>query len=522
MEKKSKSFINPGQFEAIICDLDGVITRTARVHARAWKEMFRDYLKEREQRGEERVEPYRDEDYFRYIDGKPRYDGVQSFLESRDIELPRGQPSDPPESETVCGLGNRKNGIFREMVKKGGVEIFEDNVEVIRRLAARGWKTGIVSSSRNCLTILRAAGLEDLFQTRVDGATEAETGLKGKPAPDYFLKAAEHLGVPPERSIMVEDAVAGVQAGRAGKFELVVGVDLNGQAEELRRNGAHRVVNKLRELFPEDYLRSPGGQAAELPGALERKDEIGGKISGREPAVFLDYDGTLTPIVARPEDAVLSPEMRETLSRLAEKFTVIIISGRDRRAVQEFVQLRDLIYAGSHGFDISGPGLDLEHPGGEDALPQLYQAEKELNKRLASIRGTQVERKKFAIAVHYRNAPPSAVEPVREIVESVRNRYGNLRITGGKMILELRPDIEWDKGKALVWLLEELELDVPDTIPLYIGDDLTDEDAFRAIRDRGISVLVGDHGEDTMADYRLENVDETRQFLHFLIDLKGE
>jgi trehalose 6-phosphate phosphatase len=518
---QSEPFINPDEFEAIICDLDGVITQTARVHARAWQRMFDKYLKQREERGEGSVPPYQEEDYFRYIDGKPRYDGVQSFLESRGIELPWGSPSDSPEEETVCGLGNSKNSIFRELVVEDGVDVYQENVEVIRQLAGKGWKTGIVSSSRNCRMILQAVGLESLFQTRVDGATEADTGLKGKPASDYFLRAAEKLRIKPEKTVMVEDAVAGVQAGRAGGFGLVVGVDLHDQAETLRKNGAHRVVIKLSELFQRDYLKSSSGRAVDLPNALDKKEEIASRLTGTEPAVFLDYDGTLTPIVAHPEDAVLSVEMRETLRSLAARFTVVIISGRDQGVVRDFVNLKNLVYAGSHGFEITGANLNLQHPGGEEVLHDLYEAGKQLEEPLSSIPGTQIERKKYAVAIHYRNAPEWAEKPVGEIVESVQQKHTNLRITGGKKVIELRPDIDWDKGRALSWLLKELNLDNPGILPLYIGDDLTDEDAFWALQGIGISILVGDHGESTVADYRLDSVDETRVFLNFLMDSRG-
>lgn len=239
--------INTADFDAVIFDLDGVVTRTATVHARAWKRVFDEYL-ERRAEGVP-FEPFAIEtDYPRYVDGKPRYDGVRSFLASRGITLPEGDPSDGPDQETVCGLGNRKNLLYNELLDAGGVEVFEDAVEQIRKWRVLGLRTAIVSSSKNCAAVLRAAGLSDLFDVRVDGVAADELRLPGKPAPDFFLKAAELLGVEPARAVVFEDAVAGVQAGRAGGFGWVVGVDRVGAKEALLASGADIVVGDLRQL----------------------------------------------------------------------------------------------------------------------------------------------------------------------------------------------------------------------------------------------------------------------------------
>jgi trehalose 6-phosphate phosphatase len=243
--------IGAADFDAVIFDLDGVVTRTATVHARAWKRVFDEYLFSRAVETGEPFEPFDiDADYVRYVDGKPRYDGVRSFLASRGIELPEGDLEDGPEAETVCGLGNRKNELYNDLLESG-VEVFEDTVEQIRAWRALGLKTAIVSSSKNCAPVLRAAGLSDLFDVRVDGVESARWGLVGKPAPDIFVKAAELLGVEPVRAVVFEDAVAGVQAGRAGGFGWVVGVDRGGAREELLANGADAVVSDLRDLRTE-------------------------------------------------------------------------------------------------------------------------------------------------------------------------------------------------------------------------------------------------------------------------------
>jgi trehalose 6-phosphate phosphatase len=243
MNKSMKDFV------AVILDLDGVITRTATVHAQAWKQMFDEYLERRRQRGDQAVAPFDlEQDYTQYVDGKPRYDGAQSFLQARGLDLPYGAPEDDPDQETVCGLGNRKNRIFLDLLEAQGVEVFEDTVRMIRRWRAQGKKVAVVSSSKSCAKILQVAGLLDLFDARVDGVRSEELQLQGKPHPDIFLRAAAELRVEPARAVVLEDAVAGVQAGRAGRFGWVVGVARRGQDEALREHGAEVVVHNLEEL----------------------------------------------------------------------------------------------------------------------------------------------------------------------------------------------------------------------------------------------------------------------------------
>ncbi|MBN1836340.1 MAG: beta-phosphoglucomutase family hydrolase, partial [Spirochaetales bacterium] len=237
--------------DGAIFDLDGVITQTAKVHFRAWKETFDGYLRRRSGGDGEGFRPFtREEDYLPYVDGKPRFQGVKSFLESRDINLPYGHPSDPPDRETVCGLGNRKNSLFREIVAADGVEIYETTLAFARRLKGQGVKIGVASSSMNCRFILEKSGLADEFDTIVGGTVSRELGLKGKPDPDIFIVAAENMGLHPSQCIMVEDAISGVEAGRRGNFALVVGVARGNQGEELRSHGADIVVRDLRELTP--------------------------------------------------------------------------------------------------------------------------------------------------------------------------------------------------------------------------------------------------------------------------------
>ena len=239
--------------EAAVFDLDGVITLTARVHAAAWKELFDGYLRERARRRGEPFRPFDAEgDYRAHVDGRPRYDGVRAFLASRGIALPEGAPDDPPEAETVAGLGNRKNAIFLAALRRMGAEVDGEAVRFVRALRERGVRVGVASSSRNCREILERAGLADLFQARVDGVESARLGLRGKPRPDIFLRCLELLGGrDPARAMVVEDAVSGVEAGRAGGFGLVLGIDRGGSGAALRGHGADHVVRGFGEVSPE-------------------------------------------------------------------------------------------------------------------------------------------------------------------------------------------------------------------------------------------------------------------------------
>ncbi|MFW5683699.1 MAG: HAD family hydrolase [Spirochaetota bacterium] len=236
--------------EGAIFDLDGVITDTAVIHFRAWKQTFDSFLATHQS---DDARPFEhDADYVPYVDGKPRYDGVASFLASRGVELPYGDPTDEPGAETICGVGNTKNEIFREIVESGDIPIFQSTMQLVDQLIADGVKCGVASSSRNCRFVLTQTGLLDRFGTVVDGTDSRELGLAGKPAPDIFVTACARLGVAPEKSLMVEDAYSGVEAGRNGSFGLVVGVARNDDRQGLLDRGAHIVVDDLGEIgYPE-------------------------------------------------------------------------------------------------------------------------------------------------------------------------------------------------------------------------------------------------------------------------------
>jgi beta-phosphoglucomutase family hydrolase len=240
----------PDGIRGCLFDLDGVLTQTAKVHDAAWKQMFDEFLRARASQSGQPFTPFDPvRDYDEYVDGKPRADGTRSFLESRGIELPEGSPDNLPDAETVNGLGNRKNVLLLEMIRTQGVEPYEGSVRYVRAAREAGLRRAVVSSSANCHDVLVAAGIDDLFEARIDGVTARKEHLRGKPAPDTFLAGAKALGLEPSAAAVFEDALAGVEAGRAGRFGYVVGVDRVGQADALKAHGADVVVTDLAELL---------------------------------------------------------------------------------------------------------------------------------------------------------------------------------------------------------------------------------------------------------------------------------
>jgi len=235
-------------FDAVIFDMDGVITKTAITHAAAWKKMFDEFLQKHAEETGEDFKEFTQADYLAYVDGKPRYKGVASFLESRNINIEFGDTADEPGKETVCGLGNRKNEAFNEVIARDGVEVYESTAQLLNDLKAAGIKLGVASSSKNCAPVLEAVDMLKIFGARVDGVVSAELGLHGKPEPDIFTTACEMLKSTPAKAIVVEDAVSGVQAGSKGKFGLTLGIAREDNEKELAENGADFVVADLEEV----------------------------------------------------------------------------------------------------------------------------------------------------------------------------------------------------------------------------------------------------------------------------------
>lgn len=261
-----------------------------------------------------------------------------------------------------------------------------------------------------------------------------------------------------------------------------------------------------------------GKPIRELPSALDAIPEIIRGAKGKRLALFLDYDGTLTPIVDRPELAILSADMRATVKALADHCTVTIISGRDRRDVEQLVNLDSLFYAGSHGFDIAGPhGWHVQHEPAAQYIPAIDGAERTLRETLRGVHGTIVERKKYSVALHYRLVADADMHTMHEAVRAALSEQPELRKMDGKKVFELQPRIDWDKGKAVLWLLQALDLNTTAVLPLYLGDDITDEDAFKALDGLGIGIVVGEDARPSIARYVLKNPDKVHEFLQRLI-----
>jgi len=505
--------------QAVLFDMDGVVTDTAQAHADAWKRMFDEFLEARADRLGEQFRPFDLRlDYRRYVDGKPRMDGVRSFLGARGIELPYGDADDGPEHDTVRGLGTRKDRYFTAWLEESEVRSYPGTLRLIDDLRAAGLKIAVFSASRNAEATLRNAGVLHLFDARVDGMDAAHLDIPGKPDPAMLLEAARRLGAVPACTAVVEDAIAGVQAAAKGGFALVIGVARGDHGDQLEAAGADLVVQDLSEMrcTAEEGLKVK--TLARLPDVWSREDAIRQRLSGKAPKVFLDYDGTLTPIVEDHTKALLAQDMRAAVAKLAGHCEVIIVSGRDLGKLRQLVGLDHVWYAGSHGFEIVGPQGSLEQlEQGSEFLPELDAVEQALREALTDVEGHSVERKKFSIAVHYRQVAQEAVGKLRSILDSMLSEHPRLRLGHGKKVFELRPDIEWNKGEAVRWILQRNSLDQAGIVPLYVGDDITDEDAFHVLAGRGLSIAVRhDETRQTAADYSVADTQEVQRLLEML------
>lgn len=507
------------RLEAVLFDMDGVITDTAKVHAAAWKRLFDDFLETRAERDGGAFRPFDSgHDYRQYVDGKPRMDGVRSFLDARGIELPYGDEDDGPDHETVCGLGNRKDRYFNTWLAENLVHAYPGTIALLEALRDAGIKTAVFSASRNAEAVLRNAHVLDLFDARVDGSDAAHLDIPGKPDPAMLLEAARRLAAEPGRTVVVEDAIAGVEAGARGAFGLVVGVARGDYGDKLASAGADIVVHDLSELrfTPDQGLTLK--TLANLPSLWNREDEIRQRLSRSPPMVFLDYDGTLTPIVEDHTKALLAEDMRTAIAELGRHCEVVIVSGRDLGMLRELVELGHVWYAGSHGFEIVGPDGSMEQlERGSDFLPDLDEVEQELQEALADIEGHSVERKRFSIAVHYRQVAEDDIGELRSILDRTLSAHPRLRLGFGKKVFEIRPDIDWNKGEAVLWILQQAPRGQLGSVPLYIGDDITDEDAFHVLAGRGLSIAVRhDESRQTAADYAVADTSDVKRLLEVL------
>ena len=474
-----------------IFDLDGVLTPTQELHFRAWQSVFNEFLAQEFPGSPEFSYP----EYLAQVDGKPRAAGVDSFLAGRGIELSLARQRE---------LAELKDSFFHQELKRG-IEPYPGVKEFLLQLRDRGVKLAMVSSSRNAAQVLAAADLSNFFAVQIDGNAK----LAGKPDPAAFLSAAQALQVEPKAVAIFEDALAGVEAGRRGGFGLVVGIDRGGNRIALKEHGADWVVKGLEAVSWEGLLA--WFSEVKLPSALAEFARLKSEIAGRKLGIFLDYDGTLAEIAPRPELAVLAPYGLEALRMVAQVHPTFIISGRDLVDVRNLVGIPSLYYAGSHGYQIEGP--DFQYQFDPTLAPLINQVGLSLMPLEQEVSGCLVEIKGYAVAVHYRLVAPDLVPQIRERLEAALAGTPGLKLAEGKMLFEIRPDQDWDKGKALEYLLELFLPRLGEIYPLYIGDDTTDEDAFRAVAGRGIGILVSEWPRPTLARYLLQDPCEVAELL---------
>lgn len=381
-----------------------------------------------------------------------------------------------------------------------GVPVIESTIKLVQKLLDAGVATAVYASRPDGQQLLKSAGIDDLFGVCVEGGPAAA-----------LVEATRQLGVRAGRSVVVDDADAGVAAAQDSGFALVIGVGRSGSPDRLLGCGADVVVAELEDLA----VRVGDRRISALPDAVESYGQIIGVLGIREPVLFFDYDGTLSPIVADPGAAALVDGAAEALESLASQCPVAILSGRDLADIRSRVSIPGIWYAGSHGFELTGPdGTYHRNEAAAVAVGILERAAAELGTSLAEIPGVRVEHKRFAVAVHYREVAPEHIAEIVSATHKLGQRDG-LRVTNGRMLVELRPDIDWDKGTTLAWIRDRIDA-TGSLLPIYIGDDLTDEDAFDAVQFDGIGIVVG-HDEDgdrkTAARFALQSPDEVREFV---------
>ena len=400
-------------------------------------------------------------------------------------------------------------------IDPGAVRALDSTVPMLRRLRDVGIARAVYSPTGNCADALRDAGIDELVDVTV-----GEVDNPGMLDSALLTAVAGRLGVRPGRCVVVAHDQAGIQAGWDGGFSLVIGLDRTGQLEELTPCGANPVISDVGEIS----VRSGDAAISTIPDALQLYSQLKELVAARRVAVFLDFDGTLSEIVKQPESATLVDGAADALRALAAQCPVAVVSGRGLEDVRDRINVDGLWFAGSHGFELAAPdGGRHENEAAATALGALATTSELLTRDLSEIPGVVVEHKPFGVAVHYRNADPEVVDDVVAAVHRLGHSEG-LRVTTGRKVVELRPNIDWDKGTTLEWILEHIEVSDstygPDTVlPIYIGDDITDEDAFDAVRFDGVGIAVR-HDENgdrpSAASFSLENPFAVVQFIQRL------
>lgn len=488
--------IERARFDGVLFTLDDVLVQTDAVFSSAWREVFDEFLA-RHFPGAGHSPFDLQQDYATHVRGRMPFEAAQRLLEARHLAMPAGRPNDSPRSLSIWGLANAAQARISARLHGVPPTSYEPAVRLARTLRRCGIRVAAVSLARQAEEVLRATGMAALFHARVDGRDMERFRLHAWPAPDLWREALRRLEVPATRAAAFVGGSAQAEAARA------VGITTVWDVTEAP--AGHPV---LFELFTV-VLPATAADEQILPSALQTVERL--VPPGCTTALFLDFDGTLTRITPTPREATLAPVVRDALASLATRMPVAIVSGRDLDNLRERVALSNVWYAGSHGFDIAGPdGLSYQPAEALASLPALDAAERFLREQLTDVAGALVERKRFALAAHYRLVVPGEVQRVKDAAEAALTLTSGLRASPGKKVIELLPDIDWHKGRAMQWLLERM---VPETWPIYIGDDHSDEDAFTLLVGHGTGIVVQEQPAPSAARYRLRDPDEVLRFL---------
>lgn len=515
--RRANATIDPRRHDAVLFDLDGVVADTTDVEFVSWQGVLEEFLKERTAAGREAPPQFREADYREFFDGVADRDGVTAFLTSRGVAIPMGTPADEV-LDTVHGLANRRERRLSERLK-AGVPVFETTVALVGAVSRAGMRTAVYSTGRHSAQVLEAAGLDDLFPVHVDLTTADGRHLPGAGVVNVLSVAAEMIEAAPERTVVLAGSAAGIESAHAAGFALVVGIDRTGGSEDLVRAGADMMATDVADV----HLRDGDALRSCLPNALAAQSDLISALRGRQPFVCLDFDGTLSRVVADPARAQLVEGAAEALAALAAQCPVAILSGRDLDDIRRRVGVPGIWYAGSHGFEMVSPAGDISaHSAADAAAPQLAAAAQALRRALQGIPGTHVDVNRYRLVVHHRSASPAQVGEVVAATRHVARTCG-LRAVAGRHAVELTPDLDWDNGLAMDAIRRDLP-EVDRLVSVYVGDDLADEDAFDRTRLTGITVVVR-HAQGgnrpTAAEFALDSPIEVCDLLRLLADAQA-
>lgn len=504
------------KIKAVIFDMDGVVTQTASLHFKAWKCIIEQFLPRINKNNS-----FTEEDYFYCLDGMPRKEGLTQYFKAIDLSKDLIHILYKNLEECIEDLCQQKNALVIQWLSEQTIECFPDTLKCIEFLLSRGYQIALISSSKNCRLILQKAGISQIFSVYVDGIISEQLKLPGKPHPAIFLEAAKRLNVLPQECLVVEDALAGVKAAKEGGFGKVVALD--------RKN---RLYHEFLKLDPDYILSDLSPDQIMLYHHLtdNRTLESGFRVipliwnllkNQNQLVLFLDYDGTLTPIVETPEKAILSQPMRQCLARLSQNYLTVVMSGRGLENLKKIIDISTIFYAGNHGFECLGPEHDeLTYQVGNEYREDIISLYQQLVHLLKNIPGCIIENKNCSLSIHYRLVKNHWHQNICDVLDDVLTDYPNLIRHCGKMVFEIRPHVAWNKGLASEYILNQFKLKNPNLIPIYIGDDVSDEDAFEVFKDKGITIKVMDYIQYTKAHYFLHSPLDVQKFLNYLNGFK--